>query len=162
PMHSHGVWVTLNGEIYNFRSLREELSGYGHRFVTHSDTETIIHAYEEWGTACVERFNGMFAFAIWDTVKQRAFFARDHFGKKPLYFHQYGENLLFGSEIKSLLACTVLNVQIDHAALWDYFAYRYVPAPSTLFKGIRKLMPGSWAIYEAGQLVEHCYYLPPD
>ncbi len=156
------IQIVFNGEIYNFRSLREELSGYGHRFATHSDTETIIHAYEEWGTACVERFNGMFAFAIWDTVKQRAFFARDHFGKKPLYFHQYGENLLFGSEIKSLLACTVLNVQIDHAALWDYFAYRYVPAPSTLFKGIRKLMPGSWAIYEAGQLVEHCYYLPPD
>ncbi len=159
------IQIVFNGEIYNFRSLREELLSCGHRFATHSDTETILHAYEEWGTACVERFNGMFAFAIWDTAKQRAFFARDPFGKKPLYFHQSGETLLFGSEIKSLFACSTLDVEVDHSALWDYFAYRYVPAPATLFKGIRKLMPGSWALWEAGrpfELVEHRYYLPPD
>ncbi len=156
------IQIVFNGEIYNFKGLREELIGCGHVFATHSDTETIVHAYEEWGTACVERFNGMFAFALWDARKQRCFFARDRFGKKPLYFRQTAHTLIFASEIKSLLCFPGVVAQVDQSALWDYFAYRYVPAPATLFEGVRKLMPGTWALWEGGRLLEQTYYRPPD
>lgn len=156
------IQVVFNGEIYNYRSLRDELLRCGHRFATHSDTETIVHAYEEWGTACVERFSGMFAFALWDATRQRMFFARDHFGKKPFYFSRNGETLLFGSEIKALLACGHQSSEVDFCALADYFSYRYVPAPATLFRGIHKLMPGTWALWEDGHFVERRYYQPPD
>jgi asparagine synthase (glutamine-hydrolysing) len=156
------IQIVFNGEIYNFQGLREELIERGHVFATHSDTETIVHAYEEWGTACVERFNGMFAFAIWDAPRQRLFLARDRFGKKPFYLYQTADTLLFASEVKALLSYPGVVAKVDQAALWDYFAYRYVPAPATLFAGIRKLMPGSWALWEAGHLVEQTYYRPPD
>src|ERR1035437_1471440 len=156
------VQIVFNGEIYNFKPLRNELIALGHMFATHSDTETIVHAYEEWGTASVERFNGMFAFAIWDARKQRLFLARDRFGKKPLYLRQTADTLLFASEVKSLLCYPGVVARVNKAALWDYFAYRYVPAPATLFEGIYKLMPGSWALWEAGELVERTYYRPPD
>lgn len=154
--------IVFNGEIYNFEALREELRIKGHCFATSSDTETIVHAYEEWGESCVERLRGMFAFALWDGARQRLFLARDRFGKKPLYLHQSGDTLLFASEIKSILAFPGVQAEVDSAALWDYFAYRYVPAPATLFRGIRKLMPGSWAVWERGVLREHRYYYPPD
>ncbi len=154
--------IVFNGEIYNFEDLREELLAKGHCFATRSDTETIVHAYEEWGESCVERFRGMFAFALWDGERQRLFLARDRFGKKPLYLHQQGDTLLFASEVKSILAFPGVQAEVDTEALWDYFAYRYVPAPATLFRGIRKLMPGSWAIWERGVLREHRYYFPPD
>jgi asparagine synthase (glutamine-hydrolysing) len=156
------VQIVFNGEIYNFKLLRDELIALGHTFATHSDTETIVHAYEEWGTACVERFNGMFAFAIWDANKQRLFLARDRFGKKPLYFRQTDETLVFASEVKSLLRFPGSAAMVNKDAIWDYFAYRYVPAPATLFDGVRKLMPGSWASWEAGSLTEQTYYRPPD
>lgn len=156
------IQIVFNGEIYNFKLLRDELSTLGHIFATHSDTETIVHAYEEWGTACVERFNGMFAFAIWDTPKQRLFLARDRFGKKPLYFHQTEDSLVFASEVKALLGFPGVAAPADSTAIWDYFAYRYVPAPKTLFQGIRKLMPGSWGVWEAGVFTEQSYYKPPD
>ena len=156
------VQIVFNGEIYNFKGLREELLGLGHVFATHSDTETIVHAYEQWGTACVGRFNGMFAFAIWDARNQRLFLARDRFGKKPLYYRQTADTLLFASEVKALLKFPGVVASVDKTALWDYFAYRYVPAPATLFEGIRKLMPGSWALWQEGRLVEQTYYLPPD
>jgi asparagine synthase (glutamine-hydrolysing) len=154
--------IVFNGEIYNFEALREQLLAKGHRFATRSDTETIVHAYEEWGEACVERLRGMFAFALWDAKRQRLFLARDRFGKKPLYLHQAGETLLFASEIKSILGFPGVKPEADSAAMWDYFAYRYVPAPATLFRGIRKLMPGSWAVWERGVLREYRYYRPPD
>lgn len=156
------IQIVFNGEIYNFQSLRNELIELGHVFATHSDTETIVHAYEEWGTACVERFSGMFAFAIWDTSRQCLFLARDHFGKKPFYFHQTADTFLFASEVKALLCFPGVVAKVDQAALWDYFAYRYVPAPATLFQGVKKLMPGSWALWRAGHLVEERYYRPPD
>jgi Asparagine synthase (glutamine-hydrolyzing) len=104
----------------------------------------------------------MFAFAIWDAPRQRLFLARDRFGKKPLYFRQTADTLLFASEIKSLLCYPGVVARVDRAALWDYFAYRYVLAPATLFEGIRKLMPGSWALWEAGRWIEQAYYRPPD
>lgn len=155
------VWIVFNGEIYNFHELRQQLEEKGHRFATHTDTETIVHAYEEWGEACVERLRGMFAFAIWDTNHQRLFLARDRFGKKPLFLYESDGGLVFASEVKAILAFPGVNAQVDTASVWDYFTYRYVPAPATLFCGIRKLMPGSYAIWESGRLVERRYYRPP-
>jgi asparagine synthase (glutamine-hydrolysing) len=156
------IQIVFNGEVYNFQALRTELEANGHRFATHSDTETIVHAYEEWGDDCVTRFRGMFAFAIWDAPRQRLFLARDRFGKKPLFLMESGGNLLFASEIKSLLAFPGASARVDTSAIWDYLAYRYVPAPGTLFSDIRKLMPGNLAVWENGELTEKRYYQPPD
>jgi asparagine synthase (glutamine-hydrolysing) len=156
------IQIVFNGEIYNFQTLREELRGHGHVFATGSDTETIVHAYEQWDTGCVDHFSGMFAFAIWDSRKQRLFLARDRFGKKPLYLRQTGDTLLFASEVKALLRFPGVEARVDPAALWDYFANRYVSAPTTLFAGISKLMPGSWALWDNGHLTERVYYHPPD
>ena len=156
------VQIVFNGEIYNFAELRNELIALGHHFATASDTETIVHAYEEFGEECVEKFRGMFAFAIWDANREWLFLARDRFGKKPLYLCQRGDNLLFASEIKSLLAFPGIPVDVNLDAVWDYLSYRYVPGPATLFSGIRKLPPGSFAVWEKGELREQCYYTPPD
>lgn len=156
------VQVIFNGEIYNFHSLRDQLIALGHHFVTNSDTETIVHAYEQWGERCVEYFRGMFAFAIWDSHKERLFLARDRFGKKPMFLREIHGVLLFASEIKSILAFPGIHAEVDTSAVWNYFAYRYVPAPDTLFRGIRKLMPGYYAVWEKGILTEKCYYRPPD
>jgi asparagine synthase (glutamine-hydrolysing) len=156
------VQIVFNGEIYNFQGLRAELAAMGHVFRTHSDTETIVHAYEEWGEACVDRFRGMFAFAIWDAPREKLFLARDRFGKKPLFLCEAHDSVLFASEIKSILAFPGIRAEVDRDSLWDYLAYRYVPAPSTLFRGIRKLMPGSYAVWERGVLTERRYFTPPD
>ncbi len=156
------VQIVFNGEIYNFEPLRDELIAAGHAFRTKSDTETIVHAYEQWGDECVLRFRGMFAFALWDARRQRLLLARDPFGKKPLFLHEAGGTLAFGSEIKAVLAAPGVKVEVDRSALQDYFAYRYVPGPGTLFAGIRKLMPGSIAVWESGRLRERNYFLPPD
>lgn len=156
------IQIVFNGEIYNFNELRQELLALGHRFATVSDTETIVHAYEEYGDACVERFRGMFAFAIWDRNRERLFLARDRFGKKPLFIYEHNGLLLFASEIKSILTYPGIPVDVDREAVWNYLAYRYVPGPATLFAGIRKLAPGSCAVWENGRLQEHRYYSPPD
>ncbi len=156
------IQVIFNGEIYNFHSLRNELIALGHYFATNSDTETIVHAYEQWGDRCVEYFRGMFAFAIWDSQKERLFLARDRFGKKPMFLCEVRGVLLFASEIKSILAFPGIKAEVDTAAVWNYLAYRYVPGPATLFRGIRKLMPGCYAIWEKGVLSEKNYYRPPD
>ena len=156
------IQIVLNGEIYNFQALRTELERAGHRFVTHSDTEVIVHAYEQWGDACVSRLRGMFAFAIWDATRQRLLLARDHFGKKPLFLHERDGALVFASEIKAVLAFPGLEMRVDEAALWEYFSYRYVPAPATLVQGVRKLMPGCYAVWEQGRLHEQRYWQPPD
>lgn len=156
------VQIIFNGEIYNFHSLRDELIALGHHFVTASDTETIVHAYEQWGEQCVEYFRGMFAFAIWDSRNERLFLARDRFGKKPLFLCEINGILVFSSEVKSILVFPGIHAEVDTTAVWNYFTYRYVPAPATLFRGIRKLMPGCYAIWEKGVLAERCYYRPPD
>jgi asparagine synthase (glutamine-hydrolysing) len=156
------VQIVFNGEIYNFESLREELSTRGYAFRTRSDTETIVHAYQEWGPDCVSRLRGMFAFAIWDARRSRLFLARDRFGKKPLFIYAHGGVLLFASEIKALLQFPGLARRVNQAALWEYFRYRYVPAPATLFEGVRKLMPGSWLLCDADATTESRFYLPPD
>lgn len=156
------VQVIFNGEIYNFQSLREELIALGHIFKTASDTETIVHAYVQWGEECVRHFRGMFAFAIWDARHDRLFIARDPFGKKPLFLCEHAGGLLFASEIKALLAVPGVAAHADESAIWDYFAYRYVPGPATLFQGIRKLAPGSTLTWENGALREQVYFTPAD
>lgn len=134
--------IVFNGEIYNFIELRKELEGFGHNFKTHSDTEVIVHAYEQWGKDCVRRFNGMFGFALWDCRQRELFLARDHLGIKPLYYVDLGNRVLFASEIKALLQDRDCPREVDVEALAELFTFRYVPSPKTLFKGIRKLPPG--------------------
>ncbi len=135
------VWIIFNGEIYNFQELRQELLAAGHRFRSNTDTEVIIHGYEQWGNDVVRRLRGMFAFAIWDNRNQRMLVATDHLGKKPLFYAFDGGKFVFGSEIKALLKAGVSN-EPDAVALHDYLTYLYFPYPSTAFKHIRKLGPG--------------------
>ncbi len=141
--------VVFNGEIYNFSELRQELSAFGHRFKTRSDTEVIVHAYEQWGKDCVQRFNGMFALALWDADAREIFLARDHLGVKPLYYVTLGSRVLFASEIKSLLQDPDCPKDVDEQALAELFTFRYVPSPRTLFKGIRKLPPAHRMVISA-------------
>jgi asparagine synthase (glutamine-hydrolysing) len=136
------VHVVFNGEIYNFIELREELKSKGHNFRTRSDTEVIVHGYEEWGLSCVQRFNGIFAFALWDARQQQLMLARDHLGVKPLYYHFRDGRLLFASEIKAILEAQDCPREVCLPALAMLFTLRYVPAPSTLFAGVLKLRPG--------------------
>jgi asparagine synthase (glutamine-hydrolysing) len=136
------IQLVFNGEIYNYIELREQLIKSGHRFKTKSDTEVIIHGYEQWGVDCVNRFNGIFAFALWDGIVHRLFIARDHLGVKPLYYAKVHGRLIFASEIKALLHDRDCPREVDIKALGDLFSYRYVPSPDTLFHGIRKLAPG--------------------
>ena len=156
------VQIVFNGEIYNFQELRRDLQSRGHVFRTASDTEVIVHAYEQWGEDCVTRLRGMFAFAIWDARRERLMLARDRFGKKPLFLRHQDGVLLFASEIKSLLTWPGVRIQIDMNAVWDYLGYRYVPGPATLFAGIRKLPPGYYAVWRDGRLQETRYFIAPD
>ena len=156
-----GVTLIFNGEIYNFKELRQELEARGERFRTRSDTEVLLNAYVAWGPGCVNRLRGMFAFALWDHPRRRLMLARDHFGKKPLYLYERDGVVLFGSEIKALLAFGAVAPELDRASIADYLVYRYVPAPHTLFAGVRKLMPGSYALWENGRFKETNFYTPP-
>jgi asparagine synthase (glutamine-hydrolysing) len=157
-----GLALTFNGEIYNFRELRAELTGFGYRFERDSDTEVLLRAYQHWGSDAVHRLRGMFAFAIWDARHERLFLARDRFGEKPLYLYENGGGLYFASEIKALLRVPGVACRVNLEAVWDYLAYRYVPGPKTLFSGIRKLMPGTAATWERGTLKEERYWSAPD
>jgi asparagine synthase (glutamine-hydrolysing) len=150
--------VVFNGEIYNFVELREELEKCGHQFKTKSDTEVIVHAYEQWGPTCVRRFNGMFAFALWDSRKRELFLARDHLGIKPLYYVEIGSRLLFASEIKSLLQDTACPREVDLEALAELFTFRYVPSPKTLFRGIFKLPPAHWMMVSQAGLRQERFW----
>jgi asparagine synthase (glutamine-hydrolysing) len=153
------VWVAYNGEIYNFAGLRDELIGRGHGFRTRSDTETIVHAYEEWGDACVERFRGMFAFAVWDRAKDRLFIARDRLGIKPLYYTRLEDRtLVFGSELKAVIAHPGVRRRLDLEALDLYLTLEYVPAPRSIFEGIFKLPAGHSLEYKAGEVAVRKYW----
>ena len=137
------IAVVYNGEIYNYRDLFPELLACGHRFSSQSDTEAIVHGWEEWGESCVQRFNGMFAFALWDANREVLFLARDRLGEKPLYYAEFPDGtFLFGSELKSLLVHPDMARTLDVRAVADYFAYGYVPDPKTIYAGIKKLPPG--------------------
>ena len=137
-----GVTVTYNGEIYNFQALRADLEAKGHAFRTQSDTEVILHGWAEWGLDCVTRFNGFFAFALWDPRDKILFLARDRLGKKPLYYAEVDGGLLFGSELKALMQCPDLPRDIDPQAVEDFFAYGYVPDPKSIYRAVRKLPAG--------------------
>lgn len=150
------VVVVYNGEIYNFRELMAELLKLGHTFRTHCDTEVIVHAWEQWGEACVERFRGMFAFGLWDRNKKTLFLARDHLGIKPLFYALLPDGMfVFGSELKALLAFPALPRLIDPRAVEDYFAYGYVPEPRTIYRGAFKLAPGYTATLNIGDTEVH-------
>jgi asparagine synthase (glutamine-hydrolysing) len=138
------IWIVFNGEIYNHTSLREKLESLGHEYRTHSDTETIIHLYEEYGADCLQHLRGMFAFAIWDARRQRLFIARDRLGIKPLYYLLTSQRIIFGSEIKVILAGPGTSAQLDRAVLPEYLAFGYLSGEQTFYAGIRKLMPGHW------------------
>jgi asparagine synthase (glutamine-hydrolysing) len=145
------IALVFNGEIYNYRELRDELIKLGHVFRTPSDSETIVHAYEQWGEACVTHLRGMFAFAIWDRPKQTLFLARDRIGIKPMHYALLPDGMFaFGSELKSLLELPNLPREIDPCAVEDYFAYGYVPEPRTIFAGARKLLPGHTLTLKVG------------
>ncbi len=133
------VLVVFNGEIFNFRALRAELAGYGHRFATESDTEVIVHAYEQWGDDALLRLHGMFAFALWDRRRERLLLARDRLGKKPLYWHHGAHGLLWGSELKCILAAPWVERRVDLTALHHYLTLQYTPDPLTMFAGIQQL-----------------------
>lgn len=135
------VWVTFNGEVYNFGELRGPLEAAGHRFATHSDTEVIVHAYEEYGERCVDHFRGMFAFAVWDARRRRLFLARDRLGKKPLFYTVADGQFVFASELQGLLAHPAVRREVDPTAVDDYLTYGYVPAPKSAFRGVFKLPP---------------------
>ena len=153
------LWIVFNGEIYNHLALREQLIARGHRYRTQSDTETIVHLYEEYGRTCVDHLRGMFAFAIWDTRQQSLFIARDRLGIKPLYYRLTPECFLFGSEIKVILACPGVDREFNREVLAEYLAFGYLSGPDTFFSGIRKLMPGhTLELQESGEIQIRRYW----
>ncbi len=155
------VWIVFNGEIFNFPDLRRDLEAKGHKFKTGSDTECIVHLYEEHGTGCAERLVGQFAFAIWDERKRRLLLARDHVGIKPLFYCLDDQRILFASEMKAILEDESIGRELDPGAFFDYLAYKYVPAPRTIFRGINKLPAGHWLLIEEGRVrIERFWEMP--
>lgn len=154
----NSIALVYNGEIYNYQETRQLLIAKGHHFRSNCDTEVIVHAYEEWGTDCLQRFNGMFAFALWDKAKQLLWVVRDRLGVKPLYYYSNGKEFVCASEIKPLFAVGLVKAEMNEPALDSYFSLGYVPAPETLFRGIRKLRPGHFLLVQAGQLKEVQYW----
>lgn len=146
------ICLVFNGEIYNFQELRHSLSQKGHRFSSSSDSEVIIHAYEEYGTGVLEKLRGMFAFALYDQRNKSLFLARDRIGIKPLYYHHKNNRLVFASEIKAILEETSIERKVSHQALYDYLGFEFVPAPATMFQDIYKLPAGHYLMYRQGQI----------
>ena len=155
------IWVVFNGEIYNFLELRKELESRGHRFRTHTDTEVLVHLYEEHGPDMLARLNGMFALAIWDERERRLFLARDRLGKKPLYYAHERGVLSFASELKGLWPLVDRTPQLDPAAIDSYLTFQYVPSPVSAFAGVSKLPAGHWMTFSAEGLREECYWRVP-
>ena len=154
------VWVTYNGEIYNHADVRPTLEARGHRYHTKSDTETIVHSYEEWGDDCVHRFRGMFAFALWDAPARRLLLARDRLGVKPLYWARAGNRLIFASEIKSILASELIAAEPNESVIPEVLATRSTAGVDTLFRGIFKLLPGHRLVFHAGCVARQAGWPP--
>lgn len=152
------LWITYNGEIYNYRELRAELVAAGHRFRTETDAEVVLHLYEEHGIRSLKRLRGMFAFAIWDKRQRRLFAARDRFGQKPFFFSQKGRRLLFASEVKGVLAHPDVSVEPEPVAVDYYLALRFIPAPLTMVQGIQKLAAGHWLMWSDGKVRVEPYW----
>ena len=151
------IWITYNGEIYNFKEIRPVLEKKGHVFRSNSDTEVILHAYEEWGEQCIEKFSGMFAFAVWDDKRKKLFLARDRIGKKPLFYYWDGKFFAFASELQALLSLNIPK-SIDLSAIHQYLTYQYIPAPKSVFKNVFKLPPACYLILEKGSLKVQRYW----
>src|SRR5271168_81363 len=151
------VWVVFNGEIYNFQELRQELEAHGHHFSTHTDTEVIVHLYEDLGEDCVLKLRGMFAFALYDQTDRRLLLARDRLGKKPLHYALHDGQLFFASEIKAILAVAPELATTDSQSLLQYFYFGYVPDPATAFTSIKKLPPGHLLVFEDGEITSRKY-----
>lgn len=151
PMtNEHGdIWLTYNGEIYNYQVLRNELIECGHSFISNTDSEILIHGYEEWGTEILNRLQGMFAFALYDKKKSEWFIARDHFGIKPLYYYQQGSTFIAASELKAIVAWPDIQKEIDWSSVADYLVYRFIPNPKSIWKNSGKVRPGSYMIIDA-------------
>ena len=158
PNADRTAWIVFNGEIYNYRELRKQLEDAGHRFETNSDTEAIVHAYDQYGTDCPKYLRGMFAFAIWDTRNRSLFLARDRVGKKPLLYAQVDGQLIFGSEFSSLLLHPAVSRDVDYEAIHHYLSFICVPAPLTAYRSIRKLEPGHWLLWQNGEIKTERYW----
>ena len=154
-------WLVFNGEIYNYLELRKELELKGHKFRTNSDTETIIHLYEEEGVRCVQRLRGMFAIAIWDVKERSLFLARDRLGKKPLFYSECDDGLVFASEMNAILCDSTVSRSIDVRSIEEYMTCLFVPHPRTIFQSVKKLPPGSYAHYVDGALTIRRYWELP-
>lgn len=152
------VRIVFNGEIYNYRTLRRRLEGKGHQFATQGDGESILHLYEDHGVDCFEHLNGMFSIGLWDSNRHRFVLARDRIGQKPLYYATSDNRLVFGSELKSIAEVDGVCSEIDPAAIDEFLTYQYVPHPGTIWKGVRKLAPGHFAVFENGSLTVHRYW----
>jgi asparagine synthase (glutamine-hydrolysing) len=152
------VWVLLNGEIYNYQEIRERLLAHGHRFTTKSDTEAIAHLYEQDGEECFRQLRGMFSIALWDARQRKLVLARDRVGKKPLFYYSDGKRILFGSELKALLAGENFSRELDPYAVSDYFSFGYIPSPRTIYRRVRKVMPGHYLVATASGIRESKYW----
>lgn len=155
PVHNEdkSIWTIFNGEIYNYKELREELEKNGHNFYTdHSDTEVIVHLFEEYGSDFAHKINGMFAIAIWDKNENKLFLIRDRMGVKPIFYAEVNNQLIFGSEIKAILANSIYKKDINYEALYHYFTFKNIPAPFTAFKGIYSLLPGAMLTFANGKI----------
>ena len=160
PIHNgdRTAWIVFNGEIYNYRELRKQLEALGHTFYTDSDTETIVHAYDQYGTACPKHLRGMFAFAIWDERDKSLFIARDRVGKKPLLYAQTHDQLIFGSEFTALLTHPAISREVNYEAIHHYLSFISVPAPLTAYQSISKLEPGHWLLWRDGEIKLERYW----
>lgn len=154
------IWIVFNGEIYNYQELQKLVLSKGHTLRTSSDTEVIVHLYEEYGIDCLKLLEGMFAFAIWDANKERLVIARDRMGEKPLHYGTFDGQLLFGSELKGILAHPSAKRELSPEALQKYLALEYVPAPLSIFKGIHKLLPAHYLLVQNGEIKTGCYWQP--
>jgi asparagine synthase (glutamine-hydrolysing) len=161
PNEDESCWLVFNGEIYNFQELRDKVEARGHRFRSRTDSEVILHLYEDQGIDCLQHIHGMFAFALWDGLHRRLFAARDRIGKKPFYYTWRDGRLLFASELKALLEHPAVERDIDPRSLAKYLAYDCVPAPWTIFKGIEKLLPGHYLVADTSGVRTAPYWSPP-
>ena len=152
------VWIVFNGEIYNFQELNRRYLSSGHVFKTRSDTETIVHLYETLGEQCFAELRGMFALALWDSRRRRMLLCRDRLGKKPLFYRWDGRRLIFGSEIKAILAAPGVDRETDLEAISDYFSFGYIPAPKTIYRNVRKLRAGHYLVVDASGIREQSYW----
>ena len=158
PNADRTAWIVFNGEIYNYRELRKQLEDLGHHFETNSDTEAIVHAYDQYGTDCPKHLRGMFAFAIWDTRTRSLFLARDRVGKKPLLYANINGQLIFGSEFSALVLHPDVSRDVDYEAIHHYLSFICVPAPLTAYRAIRKLEPGHWLLWQNGEIKTERYW----